>query len=58
MPIGPGATKETRKKVLDRVEDLCRTYVGQNEGKFFKLDDLKDEKDKEYLVGECEINIE
>lgn len=45
---GPGSTKDSRKKVLDMVEDLCRTYTGNNEGKFYKLDGIKDE-DKEIV---------
>jgi len=42
MP-GPGLNKEKRKLVLDLVEDQCRTYMGDEEGKFYKLDDLTDE---------------
>lgn len=52
FPIGPGATKDSRKKVMDMVDDLCRTYVGNNEGKFYKLDGIKDdEKDKLQQIG-------
>jgi len=42
MP-GPGLNKDKRKLVLDLVEDQCRTYMGDEEGKFYKLDDLTDE---------------
>lgn len=48
FPIGPGVTKESRKKVMDMVDDVCRTFVGNNEGKFYKLDGIK-EDDKEKL---------
>jgi hypothetical protein len=36
--MGPGLTKEKRKIVLEIVEDLCRSYHGNDEGKFYKLD--------------------
>lgn len=41
--MGPGMNKVKRKLVLDIVEDLCRTYMGDLEGKFYKLDDLSEE---------------
>lgn len=33
--------------VLDIVEDLCRSYHGSDEGKFYKIDTLSDEDKKE-----------
>lgn len=68
FPIGPGVTKESRKKVMDMVDDLCRTYVGNTEGKFYKLDGIKDEdkekinwlgiekNEKETFLSACGIN--
>jgi len=36
--------------VLDIVEDLCRSYHGTDEGKFYRLEGIKDE-DKKELEG-------
>ena len=54
IPLGPGLTKDKRKLVLDIVEDLCRSYHGNDEGKFYRLDGISDE-DKKELEG---INYE
>jgi hypothetical protein len=45
--MGPGLTKEKRKIVLEIVEDLCRSYHGNDEGKFYKLDSLTEDDKKE-----------
>lgn len=50
IPIGPGLTKDKRKLVLQIVEDLCRSYHGTDEGKFYKLENLSDD-DKKELEG-------
>lgn len=47
IPIGPGQTRDSRNLVLDIVEDACRSFVGNNEGKLYKLDDLTDDEKKE-----------
>jgi hypothetical protein len=47
IPIGPGLTKDKRKLVLDIVEDLCRSYMGPHEGKFYKLDGISDDDKNE-----------
>jgi hypothetical protein len=67
IPIGPGLTKQKRKLVLDMVKDMCRSYHGSDEGKFYELDGITDEdkkelegvdyeKKEESFLNQCKIN--
>ena len=47
IPFGPGSTRESRALVLDIVEDLCRSYMGNFEGTLYKLEELTEDERKE-----------
>lgn len=51
IPLGPGQTSETRKLVVDIVQDLCVPL----QGKFYKLDSVTEQEKDDILMQGIEI---